>query len=450
MVIGAVGALALSLTAASCDSDPSTVTVGTAARADVVEVVDAPAAVTARAAATLTAAADGTLAELRVRPGERVAPGQVLAVIDSPAARQRLNQARRALAAARRAGAGGASVDLSGVRRSTDREAAAAFDTARDAAAKIADEQVRDALLAQVDVAQRRYAAAAEAADQAVRAVRQGVASLNSAMSALTAAQRVQAQQAFDLAKATVAALTLRAPIAGVVQLGGAGTGPAGPESLTDLLAAAAGPAAGRASGAAGAGSGGAGGGPQLPGVDGSVPVGGLVTAGTPVLTVVDTAELGLLAEVDETDVLLVSPGVAASVELDAAAGASYRAAVTAVDVLPISSARGGVAYRVRLELGEGTFPDGRAAPVPRPGMSAVAHLRVRQAAGALTVPASAVFSQDGRDTVWVVQDGKARQVEVTLGVQGQDLVEVVAGVTDGQEIVVSGADRVTTGQPLT
>jgi hypothetical protein len=267
-------------------------------------------------------------------------------------------------------------------------------------------------------------------------------------MGALTAAQRLQAQQAYDLAKATVDALTLRAPIAGVVQLGGSAGNGAASGSLTDLLADL---PAGAGAVADGAGTGGltGGGSPTLPGVDGAVPVGGLVTAGTPVLTVVDTAELGLLAEVDETDVLLVQAGVPASVELDAATGARYEATVRSVDVLPTPSARGGVSYRVRLSLGAGSYPDDRAAPVPRPGMSAVAHLTVREAADAVTVPAAAVFSADGRDAVWVVRDGKAERIPVTVGVQGQDLVQIVAGLDDGQSVVVRGTDQVSPGQQV-
>ncbi|WP_146167743.1 biotin/lipoyl-binding protein, partial [Micromonospora sp. MH33] len=91
-------------TAASCGDDPSAVTVAQVGRSAVTEVIDAPATVTARAAATLPAPADGTLASLRVQPGQRVARGQVLAVIDSPSARDRLTQARAALRAAKRAG----------------------------------------------------------------------------------------------------------------------------------------------------------------------------------------------------------------------------------------------------------------------------------------------------------------------------------------------------------
>jgi multidrug efflux pump subunit AcrA (membrane-fusion protein) len=446
LVVLAAAIAALTLTAASCGDEQTDVALGQAALANVVEVVDAPASVTARAAATLTAPADGTLAALRVGAGARVRAGQVLAVIDSPSARDRLRQARRALDAARRAGGGGGGVNLGGVQRATDREAEAAFDAARAAAGRVADARLRAALLAQVTAAERRYAAAARVAAQAIRAVQRGVASLSSALGALTAAQRLQAQQAYDLAKAGVAALTLRAPIAGVVQLGGAAGGGTGPTSLSDLLA-------GLPGGAAATGDGGTGvpgnGAPTLPGVDGAVPVGGLVAAGTPVLTVVDLAELGLLAEVDETDVLLVRAGVPATVELDAATGASYEAEVRSIDVLPTPSARGGVSYRVRLSLGAGSYPDGRPAPAPRPGMSAVAHLRVREAADAVTVPAAAVFSSDGRDTVWVVRDGRAERVPVTVGVQGQDLVQIVSGLDDGQSVVVRGTDQVSPGQQV-
>jgi hypothetical protein len=147
--------------------------------------------------------------------------------------------------------------------------------------------------------------------------------------------------------------------------------------------------------------------------------------------------------------VLLVDAGLPATVELDAATGATYGAAVRAVDVLPTASTRGGVAYRVRLSLDGGTYADGAAAPTPRTGMSAVVRLRVREASDAVTVPAAAVFSAEGQDSVWVVRDGRAQRVAVRVGVQGADVVQIVSGVDAGQRVVVSGADRVRVGQEL-
>jgi hypothetical protein len=79
--------------------------------------------------------------------------------------------------------------------------------------------------------------------------------------------------------------------------------------------------------------------------------------------------------------------------------------------------------------------------------MSAVTHLRVREAADAVTVPASAVFSADGREAVWVVRDGRADRVPVTLGVQGKELVQIVAGLQQGEQVVARGADQIRPGQ---
>ncbi|HEX6872946.1 MAG TPA: HlyD family efflux transporter periplasmic adaptor subunit, partial [Micromonosporaceae bacterium] len=256
--------------------------------------------------------------------------------------------------------------------------------------------------------------------------------------------------------------------IAGVVQFARPATASGG-DALSGLLgslgagAAGAAGAAGSAGAAAAAGSGG--GDQNVAGVDDVLSVGDRVSAGTPILSIVDISEIGLAGEVDETDVLLVSPGVAADVELDAAPGFSYHATVQSVDLLPTPSARGGVAYRVRLTFqtgpanqppASGDPPSGNdppsgeePPPTPRPGMSAVAHLRVRTATDAMTVPAAAVFSTDQGDAVWLVQDGVAVRRKVEVGVQGADLVAIESGLSPGQRIVISGADKVSAGQAV-
>ncbi|MCY1139723.1 efflux RND transporter periplasmic adaptor subunit [Actinoplanes sp. Pm04-4] len=423
-VLAVAGVLLVSSTAASCGDEPSDVRLGAAARGTVSEIVEAPGSVTARAAATVSAPAAGTLDDLRVEPGRRVSQGQVLAVVDAPELEARRESAERALDSASSSSGGVSSVSFSSTRHETDRKAAEAFDEARAAAAKITDPVLREVLLKQVDAANQQYTAASAAAGQALRSVEQGVASLSEAVGSLSAAQRLQAQQAYELADAAVEALTLRAPVAGVVQFGG--TAGAAPSSLTDLLSSGGAPAA-PATG--------------LSGVDTAVPRGAYVAAGTPLFTVVDVSKLGLVAEVDETDVLLVKAGVKATVELDAATGSEYSAVVRSIDLLPTTSARGGVSYKVRLDL-----TAGQDAPTPRPGMSAVIRLQVREADDAVTVPASAIINVDGRDTVWAVQGDRYERVPVTLGVQGEDVVQVTGGLDAGQRIAVSGADEIQPG----
>lgn len=440
----------ISFSIAACTGPSGAVSVGNASRGDVTEIVDSSANVTAKAVATLTAPAAGTVATLAVAPGATVQAGQVVAIVDSPSAQQQLREATATLAAARNTGGGGFSggTDLVAAQKKTDDAAAKAFDTARQAASAVGDPAVRDALLAQIDAAAQQYASLAATSRSLVNSVQRGIGNVSAAVSALGAAQRAQAQSAYDLAKSTVDSLTLRAPIAGVVQFGGARTGASSGGSLTDLLGSLGG--ASGASGASGAAAGAGGGGAAAgPGVDDAAAVGTQVGVGTPIATIVDISSLGLIAEVDETDILLVSPGVQATVELDAAPGATYRATVQTIDVLPTTSTSGGIAYRVRLTLGSGTYSDGRPAPTPRPGMSAVAHLSVRQARDTVTVPAAAVFSVDGHDAVWLVRGGKAVRTQVTVGVQGQDRVEISHGIGAGDQIVVRGTDQVKDGQSV-
>jgi HlyD family secretion protein len=432
-------AVATSLTAAACGPSQDGIATDTVKRATVTEVVDVPASVTAKAVATLTAPADGTLASLSVTPGTTVAKGTVIAVIDSASAQRRLADARAGLVAAESMGGGVGYIDLASLQTSLDNSAKTAFDAARQAAGEVADEKVRAALLTHVDAAQQNYDAAAKTSKKVLRQVQQGIASIGQAVSALGAAQKAQAKAAYDVASSTVDALTLRAPIAGVVQFARPTAG-----TPSDPLAGLLGAVTGGSPTTAGAA------GQNVAGVDDVLSVGDQVSAGSAIITIVDVSEIGLVGEVDETDVLLVAPGVTAAVDLDAAPGITFEAVVGTVDLLPTPSARGGVAYRIRLTFrpagrGDGAQPP----PTPRPGMSAVAHLRVRSAVGAVSVPAAAVFTSDGAETVWLVRNGKAARQTVEVGVQGEDLVQIRSGLEPGERVVTAGTDKVTEGQDL-
>lgn len=444
------------LAGCSSKAEPDIV-LGQVSRATVTEVVEAPATVAARATATVSAPATGSVAELNVTDGQQVTKGQVLLRIDSPAARRQLDAARAADAQLARTGSVNLPrLDLAGLRQ-PDTAAAKAFGEARSAANTIPDAQLRARALAQVASAEADYRAAQAQARRLGEQVDSGLASLGRLASSLTQAQRAQTRAAVTAAQAAVDALTVRAPISGTLVLGGGAPGSAtGPGDLSAVLGQLAG-GAGGASGGAGAaqaalagGGAATGAGPGGATVTGTVEVGTPVTAGGPLLSVTDVSALSLAASVDETDVLLVTPGVAADVELDAVPGATYSATVRSVDLQPTASARGGVSYLVRLSLGAGRTEAGATAPVPRPGMSAVTRLKVRTAPDAVSVPAAAVFRDGARDAVWLVGgDGTAHRRQVQLGAQGDAVVQVTGGLDLGQEVVVRGADQVTEGQQV-
>jgi multidrug efflux pump subunit AcrA (membrane-fusion protein) len=432
-----VGALAL----AGCTSgEDDGIVTGEVTRGDVLEIVEAPATVTPRATATLTAAATGTVDQLAVKDGQRVAAGDLILVIDSPGAEQALEQARRADAqAAEAARIPDPDLDL-GVGAQADAAAAQAFAAAREAAAAIPDPTTRARALAQIAQAEAQYAAARARGAAAAAQLQAGLSALADTAGALAGAQRLQTKAAVAAAEATVDALRVTAPIPGVVSLGGAAGSASGSDlsSLTDSLPSSLAGAAALLGGGGGGAS-----------TSGELLVGSPVQSGDTVATVVDTGALSLAATVDETDVLLVEPGIPATVEIDAVPGARYSATVVSVDPSGAGGGGGGVGFAVRLTLGGGTDEAGDPAPTPKPGMSAVARLEVRDVTDVLVVPAAAVFRDAGSDTVWVVGASGAEKRPVRLGAQGEDTIEVVEGLAEGEVIVTAGADRVTEGQQI-
>ena len=447
----AVAVAAVLLT--GCTGDESGIEVAAAGRSTVTEVVEAPATVQARATTTLTSPATGEVARVYVRDGEQVGAGTLIVRISSPETTGRLTQAQAALAQVEASAPGPpAYISVGPAQAEADAAAQGAFDGARQAAEQIPDPRLRAAALTKVAAAERQYALAAARARAAIAAINSGIGSLSAALASLTTAQRVQAQAAVDAAEKAVEALDVRAPIGGTVQLGGSspgggtgsGSGAGGLDSVLGQLPADVQEQASSALGGAASSGGGA-----AVQTVGPVTEGMPVSTGTALATIVDTSVLSLVAEVDETDVFLVRPGIKAVAELDAVPGARYTATVAAVDLSPTSSARGGVSYRVRLALGAGKLPDGDPAPKPRPGMSAVVDFLVRTATDAVTVPAAAVVRDGDRDAVWVVDGRLARKRIVTVGTQGEDAVEIRTGVREGERVVVRGADRVREGQEL-
>jgi multidrug efflux pump subunit AcrA (membrane-fusion protein) len=447
---GATAAVAVSaVLLTGCTSDASGIQVAAVGRSTVSEVVEASATVQAAATTTVTSPATGTVEAVLVRDGERVAAGTLLVRISSPQTEAQLTQARSALAQVDSAAPDSPALLSGGSQGQADTAARGAFDAARKAAAGIPDPRLRAAALTQITAADRQYQLAAAHARAAIAAINSGIGNLNAAIASLTAAQRVQAQTAVQIAETAVDALEVKAPIAGTVQLGGATGGGSQGAGLGDVLGQLPADQQQQAASALGGAlpTGGTGGQVQT---TGPVTVGTPVSAGTPLATIVDVSSLSLGADVDETDVFLVKPGVKAEAELDAVPGARYPATVASVGLSPTQSARGGVSYRARLTLSDGTMPDGSRAPTPRPGMSAVADLQVRTAQDAVSVPATAVVRDGDRESVWVLDDGsRARRRNVTVGTQGDDRVAITAGLRVGEQVVVRGADQVREGQEL-
>jgi multidrug efflux pump subunit AcrA (membrane-fusion protein) len=438
---------------------PSGIVTAAVGYATVAQVVQASANILPKAQVALSAPSSGTLAALDVHDGQQVAAGQVLGTISSPAARQQLAQAKKALAQAPSAGDSGVddtSAGFSAAAASDQSSADAAFRQAKQEAEKVQDAALRAALLAEIKAAQSSFNAAMSSVDAAVSAFQQGLGSASQVLDALGQTTRTQDQAAVDAAQSAVNALTIVAPISGTVSLGdgqaSSGSGVSASE-ISALLAAAESGGSSAVTGSSGSGGslgalGGSGSG-SAAGNGTMIAAGAPIDSGGTLFTVTDASALSVSAQVDETDVLTVHPGVTASIQLNAVPGASYQGTVTSVDPTSTTSSQGSVTYTVRLSLGRGRLGDGSAAPAPLPGMTAIADLNVLTARHALSVPSSALIINGQTTSVWVLTGGVAHLRRISLGAQGDATVQVVAGLSAGARVVVSGADKVSDGERL-
>lgn len=67
-----------------------------------------------------------------------------------------------------------------------------------------------------------------------------------------------------------------------------------------------------------------------------------------------------------------------------------------------------------------------------------------------LVIPSQAISSSNGVQSVYVVEDGTARYVEITTGLTGNGVTEVLSGLTEGQQLVTVGQAYLADGDPVT
>lgn len=82
-------------------------------------------------------------------------------------------------------------------------------------------------------------------------------------------------------------------------------------------------------------------------------------------------------------------------------------------------------------------------------GMFAEVTFHTDQADGVITVPSQAVLTRGDTRYVFVVEDGAAKYVEVTLGMMGSGVTEVTSGLTAGQQLVTVGQSYLSDGDPV-
>jgi multidrug efflux pump subunit AcrA (membrane-fusion protein) len=89
-----------------------------------------------------------------------------------------------------------------------------------------------------------------------------------------------------------------------------------------------------------------------------------------------------------------------------------------------------GISYRVRVGIQN---PES----ILKLGMTANVDFITRSKPKVLTVPKGSIIAQRDKKVVFTVNEGKVRRKEVTLGIEGEEFVEVTSGVSPGERVIV-------------
>ncbi|MBU8861640.1 MULTISPECIES: efflux RND transporter periplasmic adaptor subunit [unclassified Micromonospora] len=280
----------------------------------------------------------------------------------------------------------------------------------------VGDPVKKGQVLAKVDAsAAKRELAAAEADLDAARDAADRAAETEGSTTQAEAAV-TQAELKVAAAREKVDGATLTAPIAGTVVAVNGSVGDSGT------------PAGGAATGGAtGGGASGA----------GSTPPG---SAGEGLVQIADLTRLEVSAAVPEADATRLKAGMPATVSWNALPGTTAEATLAAIDP-NATTADDVVTYGVTLSLKD--RPD-----AARPGQSVQVTVTLDTAENVVAVSALAVTSAGNRNTVTVLDNGTPVVRPVEVGLRGDQLVEIISGLTEGDRVVLpsTGGAETSTG----
>ena len=170
------------------------------------------------------------------------------------------------------------------------------------------------------------------------------------------------------------------------------------------------------------------------------VSVGDYVAAGQAMVDLVrlDPIEIDLRAP----EVVLWTLAVGQKVDFAVDSFRDERFTATVVAIAPTVDAGGrSVSLRARL-----ANPDQKL----RPGMSAKVRIQLSQSRPALMIPEQAIWPNGDQKMVYLVLDGSARLVPVTLGTRIPGSVEVTSGIKAGDQVIVAGQLKLHDGATVT
>jgi HlyD family secretion protein len=148
-----------------------------------------------------------------------------------------------------------------------------------------------------------------------------------------------------------------------------------------------------------------------------------------PVLLVKNSDALEAVLAVSQTHIAKIKIGQTVAIKPDAYKEKKYMGTVIRLDNIG-TNVQGVVTFNVYATVAADDYL--------KSGMTFDGDITTQQAEAALVVPNSAVVTDQGKPVVRVLQAGSLRNVPVTIGIKGKTQTQILSGLTEGQEIVVT------------
>ena len=171
--------------------------------------------------------------------------------------------------------------------------------------------------------------------------------------------------------------------------------------------------------------------------------VGDTLSAQSALFVVGDLSGLRVETFVPERYVSSVRRGLGAQVSLEAVPGETFYAEVAEVSPVLDPASR---TMRIRLRFADSSGTD----PRIRAGMFATVALVTNTRAGVPVIPRTSAINTYGSWIVFIVDENNAaRRREVELGIENEELFEIISGVAIGEQVVSAGQNFLSDGDPV-
>ena len=168
--------------------------------------------------------------------------------------------------------------------------------------------------------------------------------------------------------------------------------------------------------------------------------MGGFIQNGSDLFELMDISKVHVRINIPEKEMRFASVGKAVSIRLDAMPGEEFRGKIKTL----------GLEADIKCRCFPADVVIDNEEQRLLPGMMAKVKMLAFEEANQIIVPRHSVIEKLNGSVVFIVRDGKAVQIPVVPGAMIEENVQIVSGLSFGDQLIVVGQDLLANNEPVT